>query len=325
MLISLFLGVYLVILVILIYSLFFGSCSVHKHGYFHAMYLYLTRNIPDAFHSFIFAITPRLTRKHTAKNKRKTKKYVPYLILLSYYTLYHLIAIVFLIKVYPSISEFVDRPEYYQMATYCLIIGPWLVFIVLQIVDPGVINKDNVNFYMDLYPYDNIIYKKCLCKVFEIPAVARSRYCEFTQQRVARYDHFSPLILQVVGEKNLRYYLLFIILNICTNSFLLYISIRMIVWVFGEYIKPKIVNHSTLSVLLMTTSTFLKKEPFSIGLVLALLIVNGGWVAFFAKQVYCISCNITFAERKEYNGVNFNFYDEGLIDNWKKVLFPTTF
>ena len=98
----------------------------------------------------------------------------------------------------------------------------------------------------------------------------------------------------------------------------------MIVWVFGEYIKPKIVNHSTLSVLLMTTSTFLKKEPFSIGIVLALSIVNGGWVTFFAKQVYCISCNITFAERKEHNGVNFNFYDEGLIDNWKKVLFPTT-
>jgi hypothetical protein len=67
---------------------------------------------------------------------------------------------------------------------------PWIVVAICHFIDPGEVTARNVESYIEKYPYDNVLYKRQICRTLLVPAPARSRYCQYTKKRVA-YFFFS--------------------------------------------------------------------------------------------------------------------------------------
>ncbi|KAJ2959832.1 hypothetical protein NQZ79_g4769 [Umbelopsis isabellina] len=76
--------------------------------------------------------------------------------------------------------------------------------------DPGMITKDNVKKYMELYPYDGLIFEAKDCTTCKIPKPARSKHCSMCKGCVARSDHHCAWVNICIGHNNHRYFLLFL-------------------------------------------------------------------------------------------------------------------
>jgi hypothetical protein len=69
---------------------------------------------------------------------------------------------------------------------------PWLLVAYFQFADPGSITSENVEHFLNVYPYDDVLYKRHFCRTLSIPAVARSRFCRYTERRVAYFYTSNP-------------------------------------------------------------------------------------------------------------------------------------
>jgi len=86
-----------------------------------------------------------------------------------------------------------------------------ILFILTSFSDPGTINSENVSRYISAYPYDGIIYFEKQCTTCNIPRPARSKHCSICDRCVARFDHHCGWMNNCIGEKNLRYFLAFLL------------------------------------------------------------------------------------------------------------------
>lgn len=93
--------------------------------------------------------------------------------------------VVYLTEVVPEMPLFLSSWEPHVIASYFVIPLPILLYGALWILDPGVITKSNVSTYLSKYPCDNVIYHQRTCPTDGIPVVPRSRYCRFTNCRIA--------------------------------------------------------------------------------------------------------------------------------------------
>ena len=100
------------------------------------------------------------------------------------------------------------------MFIFVILLIPWIIVIIFQFIDPGSITKNNVDNYLKVYldQQQQKHIKLNRCAYLYIPAVPRSRFCSFSQKRIAKFDHFCPWVIQPIGEKNIRFYLLFLLL-----------------------------------------------------------------------------------------------------------------
>ncbi|KAJ3426661.1 palmitoyltransferase swf1 [Anaeramoeba flamelloides] len=110
---------------------------------------------------------------------------------------------------------------------YIPIIFVLLVFSFLKaaLTDPGTINKQNVESYLELYPYDNQLFFPRECETCKIMKPARSKHCRFLNKCVARYDHYCAWLMNSVGEQNYRWFLLFLFSNslvCCYGAYILF-------------------------------------------------------------------------------------------------------
>jgi hypothetical protein len=62
-----------------------------------------------------------------------------------------------------------------------------VVVCALHFMDPGEITPENVEAYLEDYPYDDVLYTRRICFSQKIPIPARSRYCRYTHKRVAYF------------------------------------------------------------------------------------------------------------------------------------------
>ncbi|KAI9285897.1 DHHC palmitoyltransferase-domain-containing protein [Umbelopsis sp. AD052] len=76
--------------------------------------------------------------------------------------------------------------------------------------DPGIITKDNLQKYMDMYPYDGLTFEPRDCSTCKMPKPARSKHCSMCKGCVARSDHHCAWVNICVGHNNHRYFLLFL-------------------------------------------------------------------------------------------------------------------
>jgi len=76
--------------------------------------------------------------------------------------------------------------------------------------DPGIITKDNVQKYLDMYPYDGLIFEPRDCSTCKMPKPARSKHCSMCKGCVARSDHHCAWVNICIGHNNHRYFLLFL-------------------------------------------------------------------------------------------------------------------
>ncbi|KAF9620130.1 hypothetical protein IFM89_010789 [Coptis chinensis] len=113
-------------------------------------------------------------------------------------------------------SSFQYIPGYYlsevHRFTSFLAVGVGvLLFILTSFSDPGTVKAENVTKYVCAYPYDNIIYTEKECSTCKILKPARSKHCSICDRCVARFDHHCGWMNNCIGEKNIRYFMAFLV------------------------------------------------------------------------------------------------------------------
>lgn len=151
------------ILLFLAYGVIWGNAQVHCNM------------TPDTRH-WLATAAPFLSH---------SEAFAKFIILTLDLFVYLYFCVVYLTEVVPEMPLFLSSWEPHVIASYFVIPLPLLLYGVLWILDPGVITKSNVSTYLCKYPHDNVIYHRRICPTDGIPVVPRSRYCRFTNRRIA--------------------------------------------------------------------------------------------------------------------------------------------
>jgi len=105
--------------------------------------------------------------------------------------------------------------------------GGLLVFVLASFCDPGGITAANLHRFSRV-PFDNVLYEPKFCKTCQLPRPARSKHCVICNKCVARFDHHCPWLNSCVGERNYRWFLLFLIYHSTLCFYATYIHARII-------------------------------------------------------------------------------------------------
>ena len=77
-------------------------------------------------------------------------------------------------------------------------------------MDPGVVTPANADKLCELYPWDEIMFTKQLCRTCNVVKPARSKHCGLCGVCVSRFDHHCIWINNCVGVGNHRWFLGFL-------------------------------------------------------------------------------------------------------------------
>ena len=109
----------------------------------------------------------------------------------------------------------------WHVPSSCLVVlGGLGVFVLASFDDPGVVTPDTLHRYSRV-PFDRVLYHPKICQTCLLPRPARSKHCVICNRCVARFDHHCPWLNTCVGERNYRWFLLFLIYH----SFLCFYSV----------------------------------------------------------------------------------------------------
>ena len=110
----------------------------------------------------------------------------------------------------PLIGGANQRLAYWHRYTsYATMVGGVLIFVAASFADPGVVTAASLHRFSRV-PYDNVLYEPRMCRTCNIPRPARSKHCVICNRCVSRFDHHCPWLNSCVGERNYRYFLLFL-------------------------------------------------------------------------------------------------------------------
>ena len=182
-----FLLIYCLLLSFLIYVFICGNTDCHRDGFIGAVYQFLTLRIPKLFR--------RIFKKYHIGNQSSKCCCIfgcfRYFTFAFFIFIYVFFVLVNLFNVFPDAEEIFSDPHRYLFWSLFVLPWPWIFVLILQFVDPGTITSTNVNAYLEMYPYDNLLYKPAICKTTKLPIVPRSRYDRFSNRRIAYVFNFS--------------------------------------------------------------------------------------------------------------------------------------
>lgn len=199
--------------------------------------------------------------------------------------------------------------------------------------DPGIVTEKNHKVCYKMFPFDDLLYEEGKsCRTLNIDIPARSKWDAVTNRRVCKFDHYCAVVNQAIGLRNLRWFLLFLIVNgalcahgglVCWNRVMTRIPKH---WhsvkekdFFGLFLPALMYHH--------TRSMFSMFVLFSVGF---------GVLVFALYHIYLVSMNVTTNETYKYahmRRVNkrlpkservevVNIWNRGIVLNVKEVLFP---
>lgn len=182
-------------------------------------------------------------------------------------------------------------------------------FIKCSLVDPGYVdNSWAVNAEENNIPIEK---RKVRCytpnkytvceKCDYLIRPERAHHCKSCNKCVLKMDHHCPWVGTCVGEKNLKYFFLFLL-----YGFL--ITLYTVLTLIPHFIKTVVENKPMVS-FTIEDALVLFIACTGVAIVIALLFMTG-------QYVYFISRNITVIE-SSYDGIN--PYDLGPYNNWKMV------
>ena len=100
-------------------------------------------------------------------------------------------------------------PLGHKIASYFVMGGGIVVFTLASFVDPGTITASSLHRFSRV-AYDGQLYEPKMCRTCMLPRPARSKHCVICNKCVSRFDHHCPWLNTCVGERNYRYFLLFL-------------------------------------------------------------------------------------------------------------------
>lgn len=169
--------------VILTYALICGNMQFHRNGVIGAIYRFFTKDISQYIIKIFRKLLPNSIYK---KGSESCTSVLNYVIVVFFYCIYMFFIIVNLYSVFPKSDKLFSTPLLHNFLSFALLPWPWVILIMLQFIDPGVINERNVESYLKIYPCDNQLYKTIYkCRATGLPVVPRSRYCKYTKRRIA--------------------------------------------------------------------------------------------------------------------------------------------
>lgn len=290
-----------------------------------------------------------------------------YIGILIYYLLYHGIAVLFLRHVFPFFPFILENPEFHHMFVFFVLLLPWIIALIFQFVDPGNITQENVDEYLKIYlnsnnrnkfsaegknkvqngksstndnnkvkiaNHDQILFHQqqqqiqlSKCSNLHIPAVPRSRFCPFSKKRIAKYDHYCPWLMQPIGEKNIRLYLLFLLSNFLVATYFIVISEMFLIWKLKYTSKIEWSKDSLMKNFMFSCIFLLNNESMVCGISIFFIVFQWIVLSFIIREIYLISVNLTLDEimvkKEESQSPIVSEYDKGIFYNWLEVLFPS--
>lgn len=107
--------------------------------------------------------------------------------------------------------------EHHKIISFGVFLMCLISFGLASLTDPGIITKNNVDVVAQAFPSDSFLYppppgKECSsCDQLKVP---RSKHCSVCDVCVSRFDHHCIWLNNCVGERNYRWFLLFIFSNL---------------------------------------------------------------------------------------------------------------
>ena len=316
-----FFGTYILLVVFLIYVVICGNNKFHRDGCIGWWYRLLSIRIPNFCQRLAAKMFPCLVpkdgRDFTCMGKNGPCRYF---IAIFFATIYVVFTFAYMTYCYPYLR--IVFPESYplrQFLSFFVLPWPWVVFIALQIMDPGEITAENVESYLKAYPYDNVLYTRKMCPTLKIPCPARSRFCKYTWKRIAKYDHYCPWVLAPIGERTHRFFLWFLIFNMFAAGYLCETQMRQCVWRI-RYLSPKVKwgqkwsqNAFIVGIILLKTDPVISATAFVLGVIVITLAI------FILQQMYFISTNKTQVELDKIDAVREAKRRAGFQDTDRKM------
>ncbi|KAF2071885.1 hypothetical protein CYY_006812 [Polysphondylium violaceum] len=208
LILSLIVG-YVIFAVFILYTLILGQSDYHRDGVIGWCHYFLTAGLQIHCLKCFSKICPRKVRSSFGscyhyfmyKPNRILQGLYLSLVLVGFY-LFHKDAFPFLQAPYLE--------EFHKVGAIFMVSFTLITFIIASVSDPGIITTDNVDQY-NVYDYDRYLYIKKHCETCNFTKPARSKHCRICDKCISRFDHHCPWINNCVGEKNLKYFLLFVL------------------------------------------------------------------------------------------------------------------
>lgn len=120
----------------------------------------------------------------------------------------------FVLKGYPHLPNETLPFPYHKELGFVIFCASLHFFNSSATSDPGIITKSNHSLHYDLFPYDEVVFKRgIVCYSCKLTKPARSKHCRFCDKDIARFDHHCVWINQCVGLGNMRSFLFFLLFN----------------------------------------------------------------------------------------------------------------
>ena len=209
---------------------------------------------------------------------------------------------------YPEIEKSKYVHTYHQYSGYILFVlcmGSW--HYACQ-EEPGCITEQTMPLF-DHYEYDNVLYTNRLCPTLRIRKIARSKYDRCTRRHVPRFDHYCGWINQSVGERNYRWFLLFLLVHVFMCCYGSWVVASLM---YGEVKERDLLNatfYNAMTGEIVKTDTmivihYLFMRYFQLCCVLVLMSVMSVLLGvFLAFHFYITSCNMTTNEYFKWRAV----------------------
>lgn len=308
----------------------FHQLIVSKDGECSRLYELLFVKIPGSVFHFI---SRGLASLLTGDILGSTSQWC-YLMMVFYLVLYGIMTHLFMSILYPKIYMILDNPEFHSLFCFIVIPCPVIILILLRMANPGNINSTNVDDYLKVYQYDSVLYHPAKCSHLLIPAVPRSRFCTFTNQRVARFDHYSPWVAQAIGERTLGLFVLFLFTNLSVFAYFCVICVEELHWKFDTTRHLIPLEENFVLNIFTVLFVLIREEAVVSGMAAFFMICSMGLLCLLLRQIWCISRNVTEPEiemiaeemKKRRQSGNTerieNVYDQGVFKNWLDIIFP---